>query len=75
MDTETRLALLEQGATQIEQDHVELRESISELAKAVRELNEWQNRMDLPIRGAGYLLLGLLTAAGYGLWSFITNRL
>jgi hypothetical protein len=75
MDTETRLALLEQGATQIEQDHVELRESISELAKAVRELNEWQNRMDLPIRGAGYLFLGLLTAAGYGLWSFITNRL
>lgn len=75
MDTDTRLALLEQGAEQIEQDHLELRESISELAKAVRELNEWQNRMDLPIRGAGYLFVGLLTAAGYGLWSFITNRL
>ena len=75
MDNDTRLALLERGINEIEQDHVELRESIADLAKAVRELNEWQNRIDLPIRGAGYLFVGLLTAAGYGLWSFVTNRL
>lgn len=75
MDTETRLALLERGAAQIEQDHLELRESIADLTTAIRELNEWRNRMDLPIRGAGYVFIGLLSAAGYGLWSFITSKL
>lgn len=75
MDVETRLALLEKEAHRIEQDHLELKDTIADLAQAVKELNQWQAKIDLPIRGAGFFFVGLLSAAGYGLWAFITQRL
>jgi len=75
MDVETRLALLENETRRIEHDHLELRDSISDLAEAVRELNQWQNKIDVPVRAAGFFFIGLLSAAGYGLWSLITSRL
>lgn len=74
MDTETRLALLEKESHRIEQDHLELKDTIADLAQAVKELNQWQAKIDLPIRGAGFFFVGLLSAAGYGLWAFLTSR-
>lgn len=75
MDIETRLALLENESRRIEQDHLELKDSIADLADAVKELNRWQSKIDVPIRAAGFFFVGLLSAAGYGLWAFITQRL
>lgn len=74
MDSDTRLALLESQANRIEQDHLKLVDSIADLTEAVNKLNEWQTKIDLPIRGAGFFFIGLLSAAGYGLWAFLTAR-
>lgn len=75
MDIESRLAVLENETKRIEQDHLALRDTIADLAESVRELNKWQNTYDVPLKGAGVFFIGLLTAAGYGLWSLITHRL
>lgn len=75
MDLETRIALLERAATQHQQEALELRDMLAELNQNLTQLNQWQARIDVPIKAAGFFFIGLLTAAGYGVWAFITHRL
>ena len=71
MELETRVALLESEAKQRHAELMELRDAVKDLTDAVRQINQWQAKVDLPIRGAGFFFVGLLTAAGYGMWSFL----
>ena len=73
MELETRVALLEASAKQRHQDNVELRFAISELTDQVRELNKWQASMKYPLTALGMFFIGILSAAGYGVWSLFTS--
>ena len=71
MELETRVALLESEAKQRHRDMVELRDAVKDLTEAVQQINKWQASLRYPMSGVGFIFIGLLTAAGYGLWNFI----
>ena len=71
MELETRVALLESEAKQRHRDMVELRDAVKDLTEAVQQINKWQASLRYPMSGVGFIFVGLLTAAGYGLWNFI----
>lgn len=73
MELETRVALLEASAKQRHQDNEELRDAISDLVEQVRELNKWQASMKYPLTALGMFFVGVLSAAGYGVWSLFTK--
>lgn len=73
MELETRVALLEADAIQRSADNDELRDAIADLVQEVRELNKWQASMKYPLTALGMFFVGVLSAAGYGVWSFITK--
>ena len=68
---ETRVALLESEAKQRHRDMIELRDAVKDLTEAVQQINKWQASLRYPMSGVGFIFVGLLTAAGYGLWNFI----
>ena len=71
MELETRVALLESEAKQRHRDMIELRDAVKDLTEAVQQINKWQASLRYPMSGVGFIFVGLLTAAGYGLWNFI----
>ena len=71
MELETRVALLESEAKQRHRDMIELRDAVKDLTEAVQQINKWQASLRYPMSGVGFILVGLLTAAGYGIWNFI----
>jgi hypothetical protein len=73
MELETRVALLEVENKQRHSDMIKLGDAISDLAVAVKELNQWQASLRYPLSGIGFIFVGLLTAAGYGVWNFIKS--
>ena len=73
MDLETRVALLEASAKQRHEDNVELRFAIAELTDQVKELNTWQASMKYPLTALGVIFMGILSSAGYGIWSLFTS--
>jgi hypothetical protein len=73
MDIETRVALLEAGAKQRHADNEKLRAAIADLTDHVRELNKWQASMKYPLTALGMFFVGILSAAGYGVWSLFTK--
>ena len=74
MDIETRVALLERENERRHRDNLELRETMNELTEAVRELNKWQASMKYPMTALGFFFIGILSAAGYGVWSLLTSN-
>ena len=71
MELETRVALLESEAKQRHRDMVELRDAVKDLTEAVQQINKWQASLRYPMSGVGFIFVGLLTAAGYGIWNFV----
>ena len=71
MELETRVALLESEAKQRHRDMIELRDAVKDLTEAVQQINKWQASLRYPMSGVGFIFVGLLTAAGYGIWNFI----
>ena len=73
MELDTRVALLESEMKQRHREMMEFRDMMKGMNANIVQLLNWQASMRYPVSAVGFLLVGLLTAAGYGIWNFVRD--